>query len=120
MGRYTAESTGMNILRPIAQEKLRKDASKKKRIWSDDLEAWGFFAIDEVTKQDIFLLWCSAAPGDRLIVNDDQGNKKMTTIVGVWKNTIEGINWWIFKLIDQFGVILDLKIKENELFMQAW
>jgi hypothetical protein len=120
MGRYTAESTGMDVLRPIAAEQLKKYPSKKTRIWSDKLEAWGFFAEDEITKNDIFLLWCSASPGDRLVFKlDEESNSQVSTIVGVWREVISDVPSWVFRLIDQSGRLVCVTINESELFLQA-
>ena len=114
MGRYTAESTGMDVLRPIAAQQLKRNPEKKKRVWSEDLEAWGFFAEDEVTKNDVFLLWCSVTPGDRLVLKLDEENEpQVSTIVGIWKepNTQEAT--WTYRLIDQLGRLAKIDVNEK-------
>ena len=121
MGRYTAESAGMGVLRPIAHDQLKKDPTKKKRIWSDELEAWGFFAEGEITKNDIFLLWCSITPGDRLAFKlDGENNRQVSTVVGIWQEANSEKSSWIFRLIDQAGRIVKISVDESELFRQAW
>ncbi len=125
MGRWSLESTGMDVLRPIAIEQLRKDPSKKKRVWSDELEAWGFFVYEnEITYQrDMFLLWCSIAPGDRLILNLNPTEGKelqISTVVGVWRADDVDKPSWAFRLIDQFGRLVRIDVDENELFRQAF
>lgn len=120
MGKYTAESTGMAVLRPIATEKLQKCPDKKKRIWSEELEAWGFFVSEEVTQQDMFLLWCSVSPGDRLVFKlDEEKEPQISTVVGVWRETEIDKSSWIYRLIDQSGRIVRISIDESELFKQA-
>ena len=66
MGRWTAESTGMAVLRPIAKEHLKKH-NVKSRVWSDELGSWGLFSKD-ANDLDEFIIWCSLEPGDRLAV----------------------------------------------------
>ncbi len=115
----------MDVLRPIAIEQLRKDPSKKKRVWSDELEAWGFFVYEnEITYQrDMFLLWCSIAPGDRLILNLNPTEGKelqISTVVGVWRADDVDKPSWAFRLIDQFGRLVRIDVDENELFRQAF
>lgn len=121
MGRYTAESTGMDVLRPIAVQQLKKDLTKKKRIWSEELEAWGFFASEEVTQQDMFLLWCSVSPGDRLVFKlDEEKEPQVSTVVGIWRESEFDKPVWIYRLIDQSGRLVRISIDENELFRQAF
>ena len=121
MGRYTAESTGMEVLRPIAQQQLKKSPEKKKRIWSENLEAWGFFAEDEITKNDVFLLWCSVSPGDRLVFKlDEEKEPQVSTIVGIWKEPDTPEPTWTYRLIDQTGRLVRISVNENELFREGW
>lgn len=120
MGRYTAESTGMDVLRPLAAGELQKNPFKKKRIWSEELEAWGFFAEEEVTQHDMFLLWCSISPGDRLVFKlDEEKEPQVSTVVGVWKESDRGKSSWIYRLIDQTGRLVRISVDENELFRQG-
>lgn len=120
MGRYTKESTGMEVLRPIAAKQL-KDPSVKKRIWSEELEAWGFFANEEVTQYDTFLLWCSVTPGDRLVLKlDEEKTPQVSTIVGIWKESDSIKSSWIYRLIDQSGRLIRISVDENQLFRQAF
>jgi len=119
MGRYTAESSGMDVLRPLAAEELQKNSFKKKRIWSEELEAWGFF-VEEVTQHDMFLLWCSVSPGDRLVFKlDKEKAPQMSTVVGVWKESDAHKSAWIYRLIDQTGRLVKISVDENDLFRQA-
>ena len=118
MVRWTSESTGMSVLRPIASEQL-KDSFRKSRIWSTELEAWGFFGSDGGNERDAFLLWCSVSPGDRILLNLS-GVLEVHTVVGIWKENSVGVSRWTFKMINPSGVLSDVEVEEQDLFKQAW
>jgi len=118
MGRWTAESTGMSVLRPIALKQL-KDPEKKSRIWSSELEAWGFFSKEGPSKRDAFLLWCSISPGDRIML-DFFGHHDVHTVIGIWQKKSIGASRWTFKMINSAGAVNDFDVEEGELFRQAW
>jgi hypothetical protein len=42
MGRWTSEKSGFDVLRSLAEKAFAKHETRK-RIWSDDMEAWGYF-----------------------------------------------------------------------------
>ena len=108
------ETSGMSVLRPIAENQL-KENNQKARIWSEDLDAWGFF-IEDITMKDEFLLWCSVTPGDRITLN----RKDIYTIVGVWRDEkIKDIPSWIYRMMGQNGRTVDVNVKEKELFSEA-
>lgn len=123
MGQWEHESTGMEVLRPIAMQQL-KDYKKKARIWSDSQEAWGFFAND-VSEDDAFLLWCSISPGDRLIfctLNkevDSTAVHNNYTVIGVWKKVLLNQPTWIIKVIGYTGQTINIEIEEQKLFRIA-
>lgn len=120
MDKSLIESTGMAVLRPIAKEHLKKDPSIKNRIWSKELEAWGFFSNEEVTHCDIFLLWCSVLPGDRVVFKlDEEKQSQIALIINVWKESTADRPFWIYRLLDQSGRIVKISIEERELFKQA-
>lgn len=120
MNESLIESTGMAVLRPIAKEYLRKDPSIKNRIWSEELEAWGFFSNEEVTHCDIFLLWCSVLPGDRVVFKlDEEKESQIALIINVWKESTTDRPFWIYRLLDQSGRIVRISVEERELFKQA-
>lgn len=113
-----SESSGMNLLRPIAVERL-KDRSKRDRIWSDNLESWGFFA-DTPTDEDTFLFCCNATPGDRLIISSGDGSSETYTIVGIWREKEKELPMWSYKLMDHSGKLTKIQVQERVLFTQAW
>jgi len=112
----------MKVLRPIAQERLKKSPDKKKRIWSDSLEAWGFFAAGGVTDDDEFLLWCSVSPGDRLAIRfENEASSKISTVVGIWREVgYDGNAQWVYRLFDESGRLLHVNVDERKFFQQAW
>lgn len=113
MGRWTAESTGMDVLRPIACN-LLKNKVMKDRVWSDSLYAWGFFA-DSPTQIDEFIVWCSVTPGDRIRL--DHGD--VCTVIGVWKEKSKNAPLWSIKMINQEGRIVSVEVAEHDLFHSA-
>lgn len=114
------ESTGMSVLKPIALERLN-DPQKKKRVWSDELECWGFFAEDIFSEEDKFLLYCGMTIGDRICVSSSNGNRVICTIVGVWKEKDDNnAAVWKCRLLRPDGMYFDLSVKESILFKEAW
>lgn len=119
MGRYTAESTGMAVLKPIVAEQMRKNPTRKKRVWSDEYESWGFFEGD-ATMLDELLLWCSISPGDRITLDHPGLIKNFFTVVDIKRDTeVRESPLWIFKLLGPNSSFLDVKVKEKELFAEA-
>ena len=104
----------MAALRPIAADQL-KNVDQKNRIWSDKLNAWGFFH-DEITMKDEFLLWCSIEPGDMITLN----LKDIYTVVGVWRDdVVKEKPIWIYRMMGQSGRTVDINVVERELFSEA-
>jgi len=60
-----SEVHGLDLIERLADEKSR-DPSVKKRIWSDEMNAWGFFA-DSPTEMDTFLIMGCCRPGDAFV-----------------------------------------------------
>ena len=119
MGQWTKESIGMEVLRPIALERL-KNHEQKARIWSSELEAWGFFS-GSVSEDDTFLLWCAITPGDRIAFDGiTNGNLDIRTVIGIWKKTLATKSIWTLKMINQSCQLLDISIEETVLFHSAW
>lgn len=119
MGKYTAELTGIDVLRITAAQKLKNDQVIKKRIWSDFYEAWGFFD-SSITECDEFLLWCSIKEGDRIILGDSSDIKNFYIVVNIERDQkIRESPLLIFKLFSNDTSIIDVKIKEKKLFQQA-
>ena len=111
------ESTGMSVLRPIANQRI--DEQKRKRIWCEKIEAWGFFSNEDPTEEDIFLLCCNISIGDRVYVtNEKEGT--IFILVGIWKQTSNNIPVWTYRLLGPNGYYFDLNILESRLFKQAW
>jgi hypothetical protein len=119
MHNLLTESTGMSVLFSVAQQELKKE-SNKKRVWSDVYESWGFFSKD-ITMFDEFLLWCSINPGDRITLDDPQVSiKNIYTVVGIQRDDeVKESPIWIFKLLGSNCDLLDIKVKEKELFLEA-
>ena len=122
MGKYTAESSGIDVLRSTAAQVLAQNQEKKKRIWSQEIEAWGFFSLEEITKEDTFLLICSVTPGDRLAYKFDASMQpQIATVVGIWRQLEEkDIPVWVCQLIDPKEGLIHISVEEKELFYQAW
>lgn len=57
-----SEVHGMDLIKRLADEKSR-DLVMKARIWSDEMQAWGFFA-ESPTELDTFLIMGCCRPGD--------------------------------------------------------
>lgn len=107
----------MAALRPIAGQHLL-DEKKKKRVWSEELLAWGAFSSDP-SDFDEFLIWCSVSPGDRIQVQDE--NEKMIhTVVKISREMSDNKHVWSFKLINPYGSVSTLKISESDIFRKAW
>lgn len=118
MGRYTAESTGMKVLRPMAAACLNNPSCKNK-VWSDAYESWGFFGED-ATMFDEFVLWCSIRPGDRITLDPPKLIKEFFTVVDIKRDIeVRESPIWIFKLLGPNSSFLDVKVKEKELFAEA-
>ena len=113
------ESTGMLVLRPLALERL-KNSEKKKRVWSDELECWGFFGESTFSEEDSFLLYCGLTIGDRICITGQNGGRKICTIVGIWKEKVDEVPYWKYRLLQPEGSYFDLSVKEVNLFRQAW
>ena len=116
MRRWTNESTGMDVLRPVAKKALEKNFELKSRIWSGTLEAWGFFS-ELSTDYDTFLLWCSAVPGDRLLFEVDN-KMEICTIVAMWKE--RDTTSWKMRLMTSGCQLIDISTEEHKLFGSAW
>lgn len=57
-----SEVHGMDLIKRLAAEKS-KDPNIKRRIWSDEMQSWGYFA-DSPTELDTFLIMGCCKPGD--------------------------------------------------------
>lgn len=60
-----SEVHGMDLIERLAVEKS-KDPKAKKRIWSDEMQSWGFFA-EIPTEMDVFLIMGCCRPGDMFV-----------------------------------------------------
>ena len=116
MGKWAAESTGLSVLRPIAAQILKND-KKKCRVWSENLNAWGFFH-EIKNDEDSFLVWCSIVPGDRMYFQ--QPNEGVHTLIAVWKQKDMERPAWTFKFLNSNGNLLDVHIDETTLFKSGW
>jgi hypothetical protein len=121
MGRWTKESHGFSILRPIA-EKLLLDSQKKKRIWSEKYEAWGFYC-DDSTQEDEFLFWSLIEVGDRVhlqsTIGHDCESSGIALIIDIKKDAGDGL-FRKAKLLLNTGRLIELSIEENKVFKWAW
>ena len=110
----------MDVLRPIAASNIQK-REKKSRIWSPEQEAWGFFGKGDVTDEDVFLIWCSIVPGDRIISDFFLRDHppETCTVLGIWKESHHDKNVWIMKMITPACQLLNVSIDEHFLFKFA-
>ena len=116
--RWSSEKLGMAALQPIANSKFHTSYDKK-RIWSESFESWGFFC-DDVGTLDEFLLWCLIKPGDRIFWETHPKSKEIFTIVKIWKDEkVQEYPLWTFRFLGSDLKILDVKVKEKELFIEA-
>lgn len=113
------ESTGMSVLRPLALERL-KDPEKKKRVWSEKMECWGYFAEELFNQEDTFMLYCGMTIGDRICISNQSGHRQICTIVGIWKEKNDSTPVWKYRLLLPDGIYFDLSVKESALFKEAW
>lgn len=111
-----SESHGMSLLKEMAASQLK---TSKNRVWSEEYAAWGFFA-DDITMFDEFLLWCSISPGDRITLDAPKSVKDFFVVVDIKRDIeIKESPIWVFKLLGPETGILDVKVKEKELFLEA-
>jgi hypothetical protein len=113
------ESIGMSVLKPLAIERL-KNQEKKKRVWSEKMECWGFFADDSFSNEDSFLLYCGINLGDRICVTSSNGSRKICVVVKIWREKIREAPIWKYRILPSDGAYFDLSIKESILFKEAW
>jgi hypothetical protein len=64
-----SEIHGIDLVRRIAKESIKKPEVKK-RVWSDELQSWGFFSSSP-NQKDIFIIMGCANPGDMLIAKQN-------------------------------------------------
>lgn len=120
MGKWTKESTGMEVFRPIAA-RLLINPELKARVWSENLESWGFFADGHATDTDMFILWCCSVAGDR--VSFELGRNKdieICTILAIWRDDNHNPPRWTMSLITPECKMVEISIEENKLFSTAW
>lgn len=112
-----SESTGMSVLRPIANSQLLITKNKD-RVWSDHYFAWGFFC-NEISMSEEFLIWCSIDLGDRILLNH-QGLDEIFTVVNIKRDEeVREAPLWIYQLLGTNLKTFDVKVKEKELFIEA-
>lgn len=122
MGKWTSESSGLEVMRRLASEKLR-DGGVKDRIWCPDTEAWGFFHDKEkshVTEMDEFLIWCSIKQGDRILVYDESAGKTYAVVLRVWKERVKDVSYVKISMVDHRCVPFEMWKEESKLFAMAW
>lgn len=122
MGRWTSESSGLNVMQRLASEKI-KDPQVRNRIWCPTTESWGFFHDDEkepMTEIDEFLIWCSIKQGDRMQVYDENLGKTYAVILRVWEERVEEISYVKLSLVDYRCVPFEMWREESKLFAIAW
>lgn len=60
--RNLSEVHGFDLLRRVANELIKKPEFRN-RVWSDEMQCWGFFS-DEIKETDIFLIMGCFTSGD--------------------------------------------------------
>lgn len=60
-----SEVHGVDLIKRLADEKFR-DPVIRKRVWSDEMHAWGFFA-ESPTEMDTFMIMGCCRPGDMYV-----------------------------------------------------
>ena len=63
--RGVSEVHGADLIKKLASEKIKRPELRD-RVWSDSLNAWGFFA-DPADENDKFLIMGCCQPGDMFI-----------------------------------------------------
>jgi len=112
------ERSGMQLLRPLA-EKLLKEQTVKDRVWSDELEAWGFYSPRR-EKIDNFLIWCNAKVGDRFALFSDAKVWMVCVILSIKKDLDPQRNVWKMTLLNPTASTMEFEIEESILYMSAW
>lgn len=77
------EHHGDDLLYRTAREFYERAAvDQKKRVWSEEMNCWGFFA-EKTTEVDQFLVICASRPGDMLLIMNEQhvANKEHLCII---------------------------------------
>lgn len=122
MGKWTNESSGLEVMRRLALEKVR-DEKVKNRIWCPVTESWGFFHSDEkdqMTDMDEFLIWCSIKQGDRMLVYDENLGKTYAVVLRIWKERVKDTSYVKLSLVDHRCVPFEMWKEESKLFAIAW
>lgn len=63
--RNLSEVHGIDLIRRMARSKI-KDQASLSRVWSEEMQSWGFFA-DRPNEADVFLIMGCSNAGDMLI-----------------------------------------------------
>jgi hypothetical protein len=120
MGKWTKESHGFSILKPIA-DKILSCPEKKSRVWSDAYEAWGFYA-DETSHEDEFIFWSVLCIGDRVHLGSSLGHSceadDIALVVDIEKDPTTSLRK--AKLLLSTGRLVELRVEEGKIFKWAW
>jgi hypothetical protein len=111
MGRWTAETHGVDVLR-VAARKLLSHPGIKPRVWSDTLCAWGFYD-KTVTEDDEFLFWTMIDVGDRICLSTIE-NHDIATVVKVFQDKEKATRNLLLLLSS--GRVVTTSIEEGKLF----
>lgn len=115
MGKWTKESHGFDMLRPIA-EKMLQDPKKKRRVWSEPYGAWGFF--EDMNQEDEFLFWSVLQNGDRVELSSfGFGEGEVGMVVGI-SRTDDGKRR--VKILLSNCRMIELSIEEGRVFRLGW
>ena len=117
MSKWSKENEGMDLLKSVAREVLKND-SIKKRIWSDQIESWGYF--DKKLPHDDFLIWCGSSVGDRFCLGQATDFHLVWTILSNEKSLDPNRQTRIIRLLDNQCKIFEFEIEESYLYRTAW
>lgn len=121
MGKWSAENSGMGVVRSIAKN-FAKDENRKKRIWSEAHEVWGYYMEGAVTDADDFLFWCIVCIGDRVDMSSFGLGRagEFGTVISVERETRDDVLVWAMKILGCNGKIVEMFIREQQIFKSGW
>lgn len=121
MGKWSAENSGMSVARSVAKDFV-KNEKRKKRIWSDAHEAWGYYMSDAVSDEDDCLLWCLVCIGDRINMHSFGFGKagEFGTVISVDRMEVNDMLVWSMKILKPNGRMVEMHIKEQQIFKSGW
>jgi len=125
------EIHGVELIRNIAKDKI-KIPELKERVWSEEMNCWGFFS-NKIKESDIFLIMGCSNPGDMFRTCGKNINlfdtnhkiiiepKELYVILEFNKIQIEGSPYFAMNLLSSENLAICSLLEEyKNLFKTAW